>query len=127
MGDSRRALRRGFRAMINDPQLLELRPDSLERTDLLRGVKDNTIRVNFCFFRKSAIQLTLQLRLLRSIQAIHVQDQLVQLKRIIVDFANLELPRPNVIHVVQHVFEAIEIDKGSLDLVEVHLFHLGRA
>jgi hypothetical protein len=48
-----------------------------------------------------------------------MQDQLVEFEGIVVDFADLQLPGTNVIHVIKHMLKPVKVNERSLDLLEV--------
>jgi hypothetical protein len=50
-----------------------------------------------------------------------VQNKLVDLHRIIVCLAELDLPGAHLRHIVEDMLELIEINEGAFDLVELHL------
>src|SRR4051794_20876131 len=85
-----------LRPIIDNLLLFKLLAHALQVPQLLRIMKNDPIRPNFRAFHKPVVQLARNPRLVNIARFLHVQDQFIQIQRIVVALANLQLPRPDI-------------------------------
>ena len=113
--------------MIDDALLFELRADSLFGAHFFGGVEFDAVGVNLGFAREVAMQFLAQRSVVAGIGLGDVEDDLIEFMRVVVDFAQFELPGADVRDVVEDVLELVEIHERALEFVEAHLAHVGVA
>ena len=62
-----------------------------------------------------------------AVELFDMENQLVEIERIVVRLAQFELPCPDGLEVIEHMFEFIEIDQRPFEFIEVYLLHFGGA
>src|SRR5262245_10396682 len=63
----------------------------------------------------------------RAVDLLDVEDEFIQLVGIVVDLAQFDLPRADIRGVIEQVFQFIEINQRTFDLVKIHRPHFGAA
>ena len=90
-------------------------------------MKNNLVWMNLCLCDKAAVQIADELVFLNAARLVDVENQLIHLERIVVAFAQFELPGADMLGVVENVFELVEIHERPFDFIEPHLFHFRTA
>ena len=111
----------GFGPVVNEFLFLQQNADALQPPHFLRVVKQNPVRMNVGVLVAAFAQFAAQLRFVRAVGFLDVEDDFVQFERVVVDLAQFHLPRADVRRVVEDVFQFVEIHERALDFVEVHL------
>ena len=56
-----------------------------------------------------------------------MDDELIDIERVVVVFADFELPCADTWSVVDEVFELVEVDEGAFEFIEMQVMNVGHA
>jgi len=87
--------------MVDEFLLFENRADALQPADFFRVVEQDAVGMNFEMGNATLAQFAAELGFVGPIDFLDVQDELVQFERVVVDFAQFDLPGADVRRVVQ--------------------------
>src|SRR5438105_2421587 len=95
--------------------------DALEFSDFFGVMEQDAIGTDVEMIEAAFAQFTAKLRFVRTVKFLNVKNEFVEIERIIIEFAQFNLPRADFPDVVKHMFQLVEINQGAFDLIEVHL------
>ena len=81
-------------------------------------VKHDPVWMNVSVLITTFTQFLAQLGFSNPVGFLNVQDDFVQIMRVIVGFAQFNLPRANIWSIVKDVFERVEIHQRAFDFVQ---------
>src|SRR5882724_3644434 len=108
--------------MIHDFVFLYLRTDAEQVGHFLAVVKNNPVGLDLGPVRETAAKFARAFGIIERIGFVDVQNQFVNVERVVIVLAQFQLPRRQVLRIVQHVFEDVEINQRSFDFIEPHGF-----
>ena len=102
---------------------LSKRADALELAHFVCAVKQDPVGMNFGLAVKIVrASSRRQPRFVGAVEFLHVEDEFIEIERIVVDLAQFDLPRADVRGVVEDVFQLVKVHERAFELVEIHLF-----
>jgi len=114
-------------AVIDEFLFFEEQADALEPLDFVGGVEKDAIGLDLEAGQAAFAQFAAYLVFIGTIDFLDVEDDFVEFERIVVNFAELNLPGADVRNVIKDMIKFIEIDECALDFIEVHFPDFGAA
>src|SRR2546423_1670766 len=90
-------------------------------------MENNPIRTDIEVIEAAFAQFAVELCFVAAIELLNMQDEFVQIMGIIVNLSQLDLPGADLLNVVEHMLQFVEINQRAFDLVEIHLLDFGTA
>src|SRR2546421_9991240 len=87
-------------------------------------MEQDAVRMNFEVGQTALAEVAAKLCFVRAVDFLDMQDEFVQLVRVVVDLAQFDLPGADLRSVIEDVLELVEIHESSLDLIEGHRLDL---
>ena len=97
--------------------------DALELSDLFGIVEKDAIGADIEVIEAALAQFTAELRFVAAVEPLDMQNELVEIKKIVVELAQFNLPGADLLNIVEDMFQFVEIDQCAFDLIEVHLLN----
>ena len=113
--------------MIDDALFFQLGSDALECAHFLLGMKLDPVRVDLRLAGEMRVEPGAELVVAGRVGLGDVEDDFVEVERVVVLLAEFELPGADVLGVVEDVLEVVEIDERALELVDVEFADFGVA
>src|ERR1051325_9135728 len=113
--------------MVHKLLLLQNRSNPLKFSDLLRVVKNDAIRPDIEILDAALAQITAELLFIAAVELLNVQNEFIEIERIVIQFPQFDLPCADLLNVVQHVLQFIEVNQRAFNLIQVHLLDFGAA
>ena len=103
--------------MINEFLFFQDCSDTLEFSNFFGVVEKDAVGANVEMIEAALAQFTAELGLVAAIELLHVQDEFVQVERIIVKLSQLDLPRANLLDVIEDMLP-MQVVRRALSLAE---------
>src|SRR5262249_47228301 len=113
------------RPMIDKFLFFQHGSDALEFSNLLGVVEKDAVGADIEVVEAALAQFTAELRFVGAIELLDMQNEFVEIERVIVELSQLDLPRADLLDVIEDMFQFVEINQGAFDFIEVHLLDFG--
>ena len=107
--------------MIDQSALLHLTTHALQRAHFVERVKLDTVRMDLGTGGHALAQLVGELGFSEPAGRGDMDNQFIHFQRIVVAFAQLDLPGFHLRAVVEDVLEFVEVNEGAFDFIHAHL------
>lgn len=95
--------------------------DALEFSNLFGVVEKDAVGTDIEVIEAALAQFTGELCLVTTIELLDMQNEFVEIERVVVELSQFDLPGADLLDVIEDMFQLVKINQCAFDFIEVHL------